>query len=52
MISVLSLALATGASIDDAAILGNLAAGVEVAKRGTATVNVDEIMSAMKSFEN
>ncbi len=52
VISVLSLALATGASIDDAAILGNLAAGVEVAKRGTATVNVDEIMSAMKSFEN
>ena len=50
VISVLTLALAAGASIEDAANLGNLAAGVEVAKRGTATVSPAEILSAMESW--
>jgi len=50
VISVLALALSTGATIEEASILGNLAAGVEVAKRGTATVSPDEIIAAMDSF--
>jgi bifunctional ADP-heptose synthase (sugar kinase/adenylyltransferase) len=44
---VLGLAMASGASIVEASILGNLAAGVEVGKRGTATVSQDEIVVAM-----
>ncbi|MGK5084727.1 D-glycero-beta-D-manno-heptose-7-phosphate kinase [Bdellovibrionota bacterium FG-1] len=50
VISVLTLALASGASIQDAAILANLAAGVEVGKRGTATVSGEEILAALKFF--
>lgn len=48
VIAVVALALAGGATIEDAVILGNLAAGVEVGKRGTATVSPDEIREAMK----
>ena len=48
VISVLSLALASGSAIEDAALLANLAAGIEVGKRGTATVSVKEIREAMK----
>jgi rfaE bifunctional protein kinase chain/domain len=50
VISVLTLALAAGADIEEASILGNLAAGVEVGKRGTATVSPKEIMTAMDFF--
>ncbi|MGZ3709639.1 MAG: PfkB family carbohydrate kinase, partial [Bdellovibrionota bacterium] len=50
VIAVLSLALSAGASIDEAAVLGNLAAGVEVGKRGTATVSPQEIRVAMEFF--
>lgn len=50
VISVLTLALSAGASIEEAAVLGNLAAGVEVGKRGTATVTPDEILAAMDFF--
>lgn len=47
VISVLTLTLACGGSIEDACILANLAGGVEVGKRGTATVNGAEIREAM-----
>lgn len=50
VISVLTLALAAGATIEEACILGNLAAGVEVGKRGTATVSPDEIQTALDFF--
>lgn len=50
VISVLTLALAGGASIEDSAVLGNLAAGVEVGKRGTATVSRGEIEVALEFF--
>lgn len=50
VISVLALALSAGATVIEACILGNLAAGVEVGKRGTATVSVEEILSAMEFF--
>lgn len=50
VISVLALSLVSGASIEEAAILGNLAAGIEVGKRGTATVSPDEILQAMQKL--
>ncbi len=50
VIAVLSLSLSAGASIEEAAVLGNLAAGVEVGKRGTATVSPEEIRVAMEFF--
>jgi len=43
VIAVLTMALTAGATIEEAAILGNIAAGIEVGKKGTATVSVDEI---------
>lgn len=51
VIAVLSLAFAAGGSVEEAAVLGNLAAGVEVEKRGTATVSQDEIRRAMATVE-
>jgi rfaE bifunctional protein kinase chain/domain len=50
VISVLVLALCAGANIQEACILGNLAAGVEVGKRGTATVSPEEIEIALNYF--
>ncbi len=50
VIAVMTLALSAGASIEEASILGNLAAGVEVGKRGTATVSPDEIQKALDFF--
>jgi len=50
VIAVLTLALAAGASIEEASILGNLAAGVEVGKRGTATVTPAEVEAALDFF--
>lgn len=48
-LSVVSLALFSGASYSDAAKLANIAAGIVVGKVGTATVNVDEINDTMAS---
>lgn len=50
VIAVLALAMAAGATLEEAAVLGNLAAGVEVGKRGTATVSPSEILQAMEKF--
>lgn len=50
VIAVLTLALSAGASMEEAAVLGNLAAGVEVGKRGTATVSPKEIDVALDFF--
>lgn len=50
VISMLSLALAGGATIEEACVLGNMAAGVEVGKRGTATVSVQEIEASLEFF--
>jgi rfaE bifunctional protein kinase chain/domain len=46
VISVLALVLAGGATLEEAAFVSNLAAGVEVSKRGTATVSQQEIVQA------
>jgi len=50
VISVLALAMGVGGSIEDAARLANLAAAIEVSKRGTATVSLVEIRQALASW--
>jgi D-beta-D-heptose 7-phosphate kinase/D-beta-D-heptose 1-phosphate adenosyltransferase len=47
VLSVLSLAVAAGASLGDAAILANTAAGVVVGKLGTAIVSPSELEHAL-----
>lgn len=47
VLSVLSLAVAAGASLADAAMLANIAAGVVVGKLGTACVTPDELLHAL-----
>jgi D-glycero-beta-D-manno-heptose-7-phosphate kinase len=54
VISIMALAYASGATIEEAAILGNLGGGVVVGKRGTATVTpaeLDEAMGVAAGFE-
>jgi len=48
VISAAALALLSGASIQEAAILANIAAGLVVAKIGTATVTVSELLKALE----
>lgn len=50
VISTLTMALACDATMINAAILSNFAAGVVVGKIGTATVQVREIIRALTSF--
>jgi D-beta-D-heptose 7-phosphate kinase/D-beta-D-heptose 1-phosphate adenosyltransferase len=47
VLSVLSLAIAAGAPLPDAALLANTAAGVVVGKLGTASVSPDELAGAL-----
>jgi D-glycero-beta-D-manno-heptose-7-phosphate kinase len=49
VISVFTLALACGASSEIAARLANYAGGIVVMKRGTATLNSDELRSAVEN---
>jgi D-glycero-beta-D-manno-heptose-7-phosphate kinase len=48
VMAALSLALAAGASMHEAAVLANHAAGVVVGKRGTATVSRAELQQALQ----
>ena len=50
VLSVLSLALAAGAPLPDAAMLANTAAGVVVGKLGTASVSPDELAGALEEI--
>jgi rfaE bifunctional protein kinase chain/domain len=50
VLSVLSLAVAAGASLPDAAVLANTAAGVVVGKLGTASVNPEELEHALEDI--
>lgn len=50
VISVFGLALAAGASLKDAALLSNLAAGVVVGKLGTATLSQQELKDAVSAL--
>jgi bifunctional ADP-heptose synthase (sugar kinase/adenylyltransferase) len=47
-ISMFTLAIAAGANHESAAGLGNVAAGVVVGKRGTASVSRNEIEEALR----
>ena len=49
VMATLTLALAAGASIEDAARLANVAGGLVVMKRGTATVRAAELAGALRS---
>lgn len=51
-VSMFTLSIAAGASHEDAARLANTAAGIVVGKRGTATVSIDELQSALKEHAN
>jgi D-beta-D-heptose 7-phosphate kinase/D-beta-D-heptose 1-phosphate adenosyltransferase len=48
VIAVSSLALLAGASIQEAAMLANIAAGIVVGKLGTATLNTAELIAALQ----
>ncbi len=50
VISMLTLAISCGATLQESAILANYAAGVEVAKQGTATVTLQELEDHMRRF--
>src|SRR5438552_965503 len=52
VLSVLALAAAAGASIVDAAILANIAAGVVVGKLGTASVSPQELAYALDELRD
>jgi D-beta-D-heptose 7-phosphate kinase / D-beta-D-heptose 1-phosphate adenosyltransferase len=50
-VSVLTLAMAAGADRETAARLANVAAGIVVGKRGTASVTVQEIQERLMEFQ-
>ena len=50
VLSVLALASAAGATLADAAILANTAAGVVVSKLGTASVSPRELVHALEDL--
>ncbi len=52
VIATCVLALAAGASFDEAAILGNNAAGVVVGKVGTATCSPEELLESIETNEH
>lgn len=52
VIGTLALSLAAGANMRQAARLANIAAGVVVAKLGTATVSSEELCDAVQNFPN
>jgi rfaE bifunctional protein kinase chain/domain len=52
VLSVLALAVAAGASLADAAILANTAAGIAVSKLGTATVTPAELTRALDEIRH
>ena len=51
VLSVLSLAVAAGASLPEAAFLANVAAGVVVGKLGTASISPQELVAALDDVQ-
>ena len=49
VIATLSLAISSGASLKEAAILANYAAGIKVGKLGTATVSISELKASLEN---
>jgi D-beta-D-heptose 7-phosphate kinase/D-beta-D-heptose 1-phosphate adenosyltransferase len=52
VVATLAVALACGMTLEDAAFLSNVAAGIVVGKAGTATVTLEEITSAQASQQS
>ncbi len=50
VVAIMALSLVSGATLIQASVLANMAAGVVVAKRGTATVKIDEILQQIDLF--
>lgn len=50
VIASLALALVSGAKLEEAVVIGNIAAGIVVGKRGTATVSREEILESLRSL--
>ncbi|MBI1935321.1 D-glycero-beta-D-manno-heptose-7-phosphate kinase [Candidatus Woesearchaeota archaeon] len=50
VVAAIALAMASGASLKDAAVIANIAAGIKVGKIGTATVSIDEIKKEIKDL--
>jgi D-beta-D-heptose 7-phosphate kinase/D-beta-D-heptose 1-phosphate adenosyltransferase len=48
VIAVIGLALGSGASYKEAAVLANFAAGIVVGKVGTASLSIEELKGAVK----
>lgn len=51
VIATLTLAMATGSSVVEAAVLGNLAASIVVKKYATATTTIDEMQEALQGLD-
>lgn len=51
VIATLAAALTAGATLTEAAVLANHAAGIVVGKLGTATASADELLSSFKTIE-
>jgi D-beta-D-heptose 7-phosphate kinase/D-beta-D-heptose 1-phosphate adenosyltransferase len=49
VVAALTLALAAGANLEQAARISNYAAGVVVGKKGTATVTLKELKNSLRS---
>lgn len=52
VIGTMTLALAAGASIVEAAVLGNLAASIVVKRFGAATTNQEELLAALEKLDD
>ena len=50
VVATIALALASGASLEEAAILANIAAGIKVGKIGTASVSINEIKNGIEGL--
>jgi D-beta-D-heptose 7-phosphate kinase/D-beta-D-heptose 1-phosphate adenosyltransferase len=50
VLATLTLAVAAGASMREAAVVGNAAAGIVVSKLGTATVSAQELQAVLRSL--
>jgi D-beta-D-heptose 7-phosphate kinase / D-beta-D-heptose 1-phosphate adenosyltransferase len=51
VVAVISLGLAVGADVENAAAVANIAAGIVVGKRGTATVTAGEMIAVQRPFD-
>ncbi|MBI2541631.1 D-glycero-beta-D-manno-heptose-7-phosphate kinase [Candidatus Woesearchaeota archaeon] len=50
VVATLALALASGAALEEAAVLANIAAGIKVGKIGTASVSIEELKKGIEEL--